>query len=268
MGRRGSCVRSSLSSLSSLLSPPSSRKISRSNLAYPPPEVERKAIRPAYWTRPGEIRFSRIFRVGQNDGRDRRALKRERPSFSSRLENWSGEITGGGMECVCFLPSSGRGKAKRGACSSPLAEDSPRTVSLASFQSFAAVPPEFVARINHGSYPGIDPLCRLHLNKGWNETKVARFCRVFLFSSSFFQIIIFVNDKINNIICLEIVFKNYIFKRGNVSIKTRVWVLTLSIIERYRKGYSLEMWCIYIYARTETRKRLRHIRNKRRRILI
>ena len=87
--------------------PPSSRKISCSNLAYSPPEVERKAIRPAYWTRPGEIRFSWIFRVGQNDGRDRRALKRERRfQAGSKIEAERLRV-GGWSACASYLRAEG-----------------------------------------------------------------------------------------------------------------------------------------------------------------
>lgn len=104
-------------------------------------------------------------------------------------------------------------------------------------------------------HPGIDLLCRLHLNKGWNaqwnESSTFVSCFPSYFSFFLFQIliVIFLINKINNII-VQFTWKsslNYIFKRGNVSIKT-AWALTLSIIERHRKRYSLEMWYdVYIY---------------------
>lgn len=262
MGRRGSCVRSSLSSLSSLLPP--EKYPARISPILPRKSNVKRSVRRIERV-PGKSAFPGFFVSDKTMAAIDERWKGSGHRFQagSKIEAERLRV-GGWSACASYLRAEGekrKGARVRAHLPRILREQFPSPL-------FKAVPHEFVARINHGSYPGIDPLCRLHLNKGWNETKVARFCRVFLFSSSFFQIIIFVNDKINNIICLEIVFKNYIFKRGNVSIKTRVWVLTLSIIERYRKGYSLEMWCIYIYARTETRKRLRHIRNKRRRILI
>lgn len=275
-------VRFSLSSLSTL---PRPRKISRSSLSYSPPEVECKAIRPAYWTlaRVREIRFSRIFVSDKTMAAIDSVEKGAAFSSRSKIE----EETGGRMHACApprFLPSNGRGRTKgdEGRVFEPTCRGfSPNAASFV-FPSFLF---KALLNLSHGLstivHPGIDLLCRLHLNKGWNaqwnESSTFVSCFPSYFSFFLFQILIvlFLINKINNII-VQFTWKsslNYIFKRGNVSIKT-AWALTLSIIERHRKRYSLEMWYdvyIYIYgatARTETRKRLRHIRNKRRRILI
>lgn len=140
-------VRFSLSSLSTL---PRPRKISRSSLSYSPPEVECKAIRPAYWTlaRVREIRFSRIFVSDKTMAAIDSVEKGAAFSSRSKIE----EETGGRMHACApprFLPSNGRGRTKGARVRTHL----PRIlrkrgfvrVSLLSFQSFA----EFVPRIKH-----------------------------------------------------------------------------------------------------------------------
>lgn len=244
-------VRFSLSSLSTL---PRPRKISRSSLSYSPPEVECKAIRPAYWTlaRVREIRFSRIFvsdkTMAAIDSVEKGA------AFSSRLKR----KRAGECMRVHHLASYLRteGEERKGRVFEPTCRGfSPNAASFV-FPSFLF---KALLNLSHGLstivHPGIDLLCRLHLNKGWNaqwnESSTFVSCFPSYFSFFLFQIliVIFLINKINNII-VQFTWKsslNYIFKRGNVSIKT-AWALTLSIIERHRKRYSLEMWYdVYIY---------------------
>lgn len=151
-------VRFSLSSLSTL---PRPRKISRSVLRYSPPEVECKAIHPAYWKacpRPGKSAFPRIF---VSDKTMSAIEKRSKGSGVFKpLENWGrGGGTGWESACVCttLLTSNGRGKTKgdegrvfeptcRGF-SANAASFVARFSLKVSFQSFAV--PEFVARIKH-----------------------------------------------------------------------------------------------------------------------
>lgn len=132
-------VRFSLSSLSTL---PRPRKISRSSLSYSPPEVECKAIRPAYWTlaRVREIRFSRIFVSDKTMAAIDSVEKRS--GVFKPLENWRGN--GRENACVCttsLLTFERKGKNERGwggmsACSNPLAEDSPQTRLRSCFPPF------------------------------------------------------------------------------------------------------------------------------------